>query len=192
MTSGAKASLRYGLLAGSALICAALATLGRFRALPMVAGQVKGVCLVGFAITTAIQGAALFPRSWPSRLIVKPQAMAAGSLILFAGAFLLLVLAFTGCSPAKAKLAAHCQSISFTAANEQFRGACFTLAPLEALKRTCCRDDARVKADPKTVAAVLGLGSLDRRLCGSKPCQRVRAGRINRCRERATNNDVSR
>lgn len=65
--------------------------------------------------------------------------------------------------------------MNFTVGNGQFRGACFALAPLEALKRSCCRDDAKTKAGPKTVAAVLDLGPLDRRSCDAqkKPRQRM-------------------
>ena len=175
MTAPRKALIRYGLLTAGALVCASLAALGAFRVSPLLAGRVKSGCLVAVVVAMAIQGAALLPRSWPSRLIVKPHALAAGSLILFAGAALLLVMLFAGCTPARAKCAddAH---INFTAANEQFRGARFALTSLEALKRSCCRENARVKAGPKTLAAVLDLGPLDRRLCGSKPIQRVCVG----------------
>ena len=176
MTAPRKALIRYGLLTAGALVCAALAALGAFRVSPLLAGQVKSVCLVAVAIAMAIQGAVLFPRSWPSRLIVKPHALAAGSLILLAGAALLLAMLFAGCTPARPKLEDYA-NINFTAANEQFRGACFALTPLEALKRTCCRDDARVKAGPKTLAAVLDLGPLDRRLCGSTTAPALSAGR---------------
>jgi hypothetical protein len=122
-----------------------------------------------------IQGALIFPRKWASRLVISPHALLAGSVMLFAGAALLLVMIFAGCTPARGKFASVAK-INFTAVNEQFRGACFAIAPLEALNRSCCRDDARAKAGPKTVAAVLDLGALDRRLCGSKPRQRVCVG----------------
>jgi hypothetical protein len=178
VNAATKSTIKYGLLTAGALVCAMLAALGAFRMSPLLAGQVKGVCLVAVAIAMVVQGAVLFPRSWPSRLIVKPHVMGAGSLILFAGAALLLALLFAGCTPARGKLAALLpESTEFTTANEQFRGACFAFTSLEALKRNCCRDDAKVKAGPKTLAAVLDLGPLDRRLCGSKPRQRVCAGR---------------
>ena len=178
MTGPRKALIRYGLLTAGALVCAALAALGAFQVSPLLAGQVKSVCLVAVAVAMAIQGAVLFPRSWPSRLIVKPHALAAGSLILFAGAALLLVMLFAGCTPARAKLAASLPiSTEFTVANEQFRGARFALTSLEALKRSCCRENARVKAGPKTLAAVLDLGPLDRRLCGSTTGSALSAGR---------------
>jgi hypothetical protein len=38
----------------------------------------------------AIQGVALLPTKWESRLIIRPQALAAGSIILFTGAATLL------------------------------------------------------------------------------------------------------
>jgi hypothetical protein len=94
---------------------------------------------------------------------------------LCAGSALLLVVIFAGCAPARGKLA-DSANINFTAENEQFRGVCFAIAPLEALNRSCCRDDAKAKAVPNTVAAVLDLGAMDRRLCGSKPRQRVCVG----------------
>jgi hypothetical protein len=175
--SRTKSIIEYGLLAAGTTVCAVLAGLGSFRAFPLLAGQVKGGCVVVVAVAMAGQGAAFFPRKPHSRLLVKRQALTAGSLILFAGVALLLVMLFAGCTPARAKLAARCQIINFTAANEQFRGARFAFTSLEALKRNCCRDDAKVKAGPKTLAAVLDLGPLDRRLCGSKPRQRVCAGR---------------
>ena len=112
MTGPRKALIRYGLLTAGALVCAALAALGAFQVSPLLAGQVKSVCLVAVAVAMAIQGAALLPRSWPSRLIVKPHALAAGSLILFAGAALLLVMLFAGCTPATAKLSSP-QLINF-------------------------------------------------------------------------------
>ena len=112
MTAPRKALIRYGLLTAGALVCAALAALGAFRVSPLLAGQVKSVCMVAVAVAMAIQGAALLPRSWPSRLIVKPHALAAGSLILFAGAALLLVMLFAGCTPATAKLSSP-QLINF-------------------------------------------------------------------------------
>jgi hypothetical protein len=169
MTAPRKALIRYGLLTAGALVCAALAALGEFRMSPLLAGRVKSACQVAVAIAMAIQGAALFPRSWPSRLLVKPHALAAGSLILFAGATLILVLLFAGCNPARAKLAATLPtSTEFTAANEQFRGARFAHTPLGALMRTCCRDDAKDKADRLPSAALLGFRSLERSLCGFK------------------------
>ena len=176
MNARTKSTIKYGLLTAVALVCAALAASGSLRVSPLLAGQVKRVCLVAVAVAMAIQGAALLPRSWPSRLIVRPHALAAGSLILFAGAALLLVMLFAGCTPARAKCAddAH---INFTAANEQFRGARFALTSFETLKRSCCRDHARAKAVPKTVAAVLDLGALDRRLCGSTTGSALSAGR---------------
>jgi hypothetical protein len=176
MTAPRKALIRYGLLTAGALVCAALAALGALRVSPLLAGQVKRVCLVAVAIAMAIQGAALLPRSWPSRLIVRPHALAAGSLILFAGAVLLLVMLFAGGTPARAKFADDA-NINFTAANEQFRGARFALTSLGALKRSCCRENARVKAGPKTLAAVLDLGPLDRRLCGSTTGSALSVGR---------------
>lgn len=104
MTAPRKALIRYGLLTAGALVCAAVATLGALRVSPLLAGQVKSVCLVAVAVAMAIQGAVLFPRSWPGRMIVKPHVLAAGSLILFAGAALLLAMLFAGCSPATAKV----------------------------------------------------------------------------------------
>ncbi len=176
MVYATKALLKYGPLCAGAMVCAGLAGLGCFRVSPLLSGKVQAVALVALAIAMTIQGAAIFPRKWASRLVISPHALLAGSLMLFAGAALLLAMLFAGCTPARGKVAIVA-NINFTAANEQFRGACFALAPLEALKRSCCRDDAKAKAVPKTVAAVLDLGALDRRLCGSKPRQRVCAGR---------------
>jgi hypothetical protein len=135
VTSSTKALLKYGPFAAGMLVCAALAALGSFKAIPALVGPVKMVCMAGAAIAMAIQGATLFPTKWESRLIVKPHPLAAGSLMLFAGAVLLLVLVFAGCSPATAKPDQH-QTTIFQAANEQFRGAWFALPSLEALKRS--------------------------------------------------------
>jgi hypothetical protein len=134
MTTSQKALALYGPLAAGMLICAASAALGSFKVFPVLAGPVKKWCLVGAAVAMAIQGAALFPDKWESRLIVKPHALGAGSLMLFAGAALLLVLLFAGCSPAAAIPDQH-KTMIFQAANEQFRGAWFALPSLEALKR---------------------------------------------------------
>ena len=74
---------------------------------------------------------------------------------------------------AKAK-SADSAEMNFTVANGQFRGACFALAPLEALKRSVAVMTQKTKAGPKTVAAVLDLGPLDRRSCDAqKPHQRM-------------------
>jgi hypothetical protein len=134
MTYATKALLRYGPLCAGALVCAALAGLGRFRVSPLLSGKVQIAALVALAIAMVIQGAAIFPRKWASRLVISPHALLAGSLMLFAGAALLLAMLFAGCAPATAK-AAPPQSTIFTAPNEQFRGTCFALASLEALKR---------------------------------------------------------
>jgi hypothetical protein len=104
MNASSKSLTKYSLLTMGALICAALAGLGSFRAFPLLAGQVKRGCLVAVAGAMAVQGAAFIPRKPHSRLLVKREAMMAGGLILFAGAALLLVLLFAGCSPATAKL----------------------------------------------------------------------------------------
>jgi hypothetical protein len=103
MTSSTKALLKYGPLAAGMLVCAALAALGSFKAIPVLVGPVKKVCAAGAAIAMVIQGAALFPSKWESRLIIKPHPLAAGSLMLFAGAALLLMLVFAGCRPPAAK-----------------------------------------------------------------------------------------
>jgi hypothetical protein len=159
VTSSSKASVKYGLVGAWTLSCATLAALGSLRAFPVPLGHARGLCLIGVALGMAVQGAAFFPRSWPSRLIVMPQALAAGSLMLFAGAALLLVLLFTGCSRDKAKLAAR-QTIDFTAANEQFRGARFAIPSLEALNRSCCRDDAKSQSRPRDRSRGPGLGAI--------------------------------
>jgi len=103
MTSSMKALLRYGPLAAVTMVCAALAGLVCFRAVPELPGPVKQLSLVVVAAGMAIQGAALFPSKWESRLIIKPHPLAAGSLMLFAGAALLMVLMLTGCSPTPAR-----------------------------------------------------------------------------------------
>jgi hypothetical protein len=175
MTYATKALLKYGPLGAGALVCATLAALGCFRVSPLLAGNVKTAALIALAIAMAVQGAAIFPRKWASRIIISPHALTAGSLMLFAGAALLLVMLFAGCSPAKAKLAATAK-MNFTVANEQFRGACFALAPLEALKRSCCRDDAKDKADRLPLAALLGFRSLERSPAAQQPRQRCAPG----------------
>ena len=134
MTTSQKALALYGPIAAGMLVCAALAALGSFKGFPILAGPVKRVCLVGAAVAMGIQGAAMCPRKWESRLIVKPHVLASGSLMLFAGAALLLVLLFAGCSPTTATPGQH-QTMIFRAVNEQFRGAWFALPSLEALKR---------------------------------------------------------
>jgi hypothetical protein len=82
-----------------------------------------------------IQGALIFPRKWASRLVISPHALLAGSLMLFAGAVLLLATLFAGCASPTVAKGAPPQSTNFTAANEQFRGTCFALASPETLKR---------------------------------------------------------
>ena len=135
MTFATKSFLKYGPLCAGALVCAGLAGLGHLRVSPLLSGKVQTAALVALAIAMVIQGAAIFPRKWASRLVISPHALLAGSLMLFAGAALLLAGLFVGCaSPAVAK-AAPPQSTIFTAPNEQFRGTCFALASLEALKR---------------------------------------------------------
>jgi hypothetical protein len=121
MTSSQKALLRYGPLAAGALFCALLAGLGCVRAIPALSGPVKKVCAAAVAAGMAIQGAALFPRKWESRLIVKPHPLAAGSVMLFAGAALLIALLFSGCSPATAT-PQPLRTMNFTTANRQELG----------------------------------------------------------------------
>ena len=135
MTYAMKALLRYGPLGAGALVCAGLAGLGRFRVSPLFSGKVQTVALVALATAMVIQGAAIFPRKWASRLVISPHALLAGSLMLFAGAVLLLATLFSGCASPEVANGAPPQSTNFTAANEQFRGTCFALASLEALKR---------------------------------------------------------
>jgi hypothetical protein len=103
MTTSQKALALYGPLAAGMLVCTALAALGSFKAIPVLDGPVKKVCMAGAAIAMAIQGAALFPTKWESRLIIKPHPLATGSLMFFAGAALLLVLVFGGCNLTAAK-----------------------------------------------------------------------------------------
>jgi hypothetical protein len=134
MTYATKALLKFGPLCAGALLCAGLAALGSFRVSPLLSGSVKTVALVALAIAMGIQGAAIFPRKWASRLVISPHALLAGSLMFFAGAAVLLAMLFAGCVPATAK-AAPPQSTIFTAPNEQLGGLASRFAPLEALKR---------------------------------------------------------
>jgi hypothetical protein len=159
MTTSQKAFALYGPLAAGMLICAGLAALGSFRAFPVLAGTARKVCLVGAAVAMAVQGAAMRPRKWESRLVIKPHVLAAGSLMLFAGAALPVVLLFAGCGQAAAKVQ-RVALLDFKIANEQFRGAWFALPHLGALERNCCRENARDKNRP------LARGC-DPRACGS-------------------------
>jgi hypothetical protein len=118
MTSSSKSFLRFGPLAAVMVISAALAAMGSFRPFPALAGPVKKVCTAGAAITMAIQGAVMCPKGWPSRFIVKPHVMGTGSLMLLAGAALLVVLLFAGCTPPGGTLGAHFRT-NFTAAKRQ-------------------------------------------------------------------------
>ena len=70
----------------------------------------------------------------PRKALIRYDLLTAGAL---GCAALLLVMLFAGCNPAKAKSAGS--AMNFTVGNGQFRGACSALAPLEALKRSCCR-----------------------------------------------------
>jgi len=152
----------------------------------LLSGPIHKASLAAAAAGMAIQGAAIFPRKWESRLIIRPHALAAGSLALFTAAALLLAMFFAGCTPGKSA-ARLPTSIEFTAENEQFRGACFALTSLGALKRTCCRDDAKDKADRLPLAALLGSRSLERSPAAQQPRWRVfRWAANNRRCERAT------
>lgn len=106
MTYATKALLKFGPLCAGALVCAALAGLGRFGVSPLLSGKVQTVALVALAAAMVIQGAAIFPSKWASRLVISPHALLAGSLMLFAGAALLLVMLFAGCTPAKTNFTA--------------------------------------------------------------------------------------
>ena len=174
MTSSTKALLRYGPLAAGTLICAALAGLGCFRVLPALSGPVKRVCLVAVAARYAIQGAALFPRKWESRLIVKPHALAAGSLMLLAGAALMLAFLLTGCSPATATPQPP-RPMNFTAANRAelepysvLHGPSSLPARLLPWKRT----DEKTGRLP--AVATRGLAVLRRSLCALKTAPALR------------------
>jgi hypothetical protein len=86
----------------------------------------------------AIQGALLFPRSWSNRLIVKPQALAAGSLMLFAGAAVLLAGQLGELLPTAAGIPPGCNTRICTAANRPNTGAYSAMM----LPRSRHRDDA--------------------------------------------------
>jgi hypothetical protein len=177
MTTSQKALALYGPLAAGMLVCTALAALGSFKAIPVLDGPVKKVCMAGAAIAMAIQGAALFPTKWESRLIIKPHPLAAGSLMLFAGAALLLVLVLAGCSPATAKVRlAH--GINFPMVKRQWLGA---RSALDVPSRLAARSLSGKRTDEKQTACPR-LRPVGLRFCvavyaRSKPCQRVRAGR---------------
>jgi hypothetical protein len=169
--------IRYGLLAAGALVCAALAALGEFQASPLLAGQVKRACLVAVAVAMAIQGAVLFPRSWPSRIIVKPHALAAGSLILFAGAALLLVLALAGCNPTATTLVVGQINFYGGESTEAWTvfGADgpFFIAAQDPPERTQKSNQTACRRTRSCRLAALGSQSLR----AQQPCQRVCAGR---------------
>lgn len=179
MTSSGRALLRYGLLAAGMLICATLAGLACVRAIPAgLLPQAKTFALCGAALGMLIQGVALFPTKWESRLIVKPHALASGSLILFAGAALIVMLLLTGCSPATAMMRQD-PTINFSAAN---RAELKTYSALGVSSSMPARLLSGERTDEKQ-AACLRLRPAGKRFCvavyaRSKPRQRVCAGRI--------------
>ena len=78
--------------------------------------------------------------------------------------------------------------MNFTVGNGQFRGACSALAPLEALKRTCCRGKTqKAKAERLPSSAIMGFRSLDR-ICAllKTALANVRRAENKRRQERAT------
>jgi hypothetical protein len=186
MTAPRKALIRYGLLTAGALICAVLAALGALRVSPLLVGQVKSVCLVAVAVAMAIQGADFFPRSWPSRLIVKPHALAAGSLILFVGAALLLVMLFAGCSSARAERGAY--QINFYGSEST---ATWTLFGADGPGRLAAQDlprkTQRIKPGRRPAEAILRACGAGIAICaGSNRAGECSPGGTSRCREQAT------
>ena len=162
MTSSGKSLIKYGPLAAAGLICAALAGLGSFHGLPAIGRHTRAACAVVVAAAMMIQGGAMFPRSWPSRFIVKPHVLAAGSLLLFAGAAVLLVLLLAGCTPAAGgPRPAH---INFSVVNEQFRGAWFARPSLGTLTRNAAGENARLETGRLPAVATRGPAALCRRL----------------------------
>jgi len=168
MTSSTKAFLKYGPLAAAMLVCAGLAALGSSKGFPVLAGPVKRVCLVGVAVAMGIQGAAMCPRKWESRLIVKPHVLAAGSLMLIAGAALILVLLVAGCRPARTNVRlAH--GMNFTTAKRQDLGPCSALdGPKIHCSAIAIGRTHRIKTDRLPAVAICGLAVLDRSLCALK------------------------
>jgi hypothetical protein len=143
MTSSNKALLKYGPFTVGALICAVVAGLGIWRVAQPLAGEAKSACLAAVAVAMAIQGATMFPRKWESRLIVKPHALAAGSMLLLAGSALLLALLLTGCSPVPARLRAPA-IMTFTTATRQWLGTC---SALDVPSRIAARSLSRKRTD---------------------------------------------
>lgn len=100
LNAGLRALLKYGTYCAVALVCATLAALGSLGAFPLLSVPGHRVCLAGVAAAMLFQAAALFRSKRQDCFIVRREEMIGGSLILFVGAALLLVLLLAGCTPA--------------------------------------------------------------------------------------------